>query len=317
MTAHTDPERLDELHADETLPRNAVAMGWLPIREVARRTGVNPVTLRAWERRYGLIVPQRTPKGHRLYSPDHLERIQKVITWLNRGVAVSQVKGLLDAPEPRPQPPAQSDWLPLRENLVQAVAELGERRLDDQFNQAMALYPPSTLCEHLLLPLLRDLHVRWQRQQFGAQLEQAFFHGWLRSKLGARLYHNNRQLTGAPLLLVKHSEVDFDPELWLTAWLASSADCSVEVLELALPPGEILLAVERLAPKALVLYASRPVPLESLSRHLMHCPCPVVLAGPAVLIHGPELREQTGLPKLLLASDPLAVQMTLRLHHLI
>ena len=36
-----------------------------PIREVSRLTGVNSVTLRAWERRYGLIRPQRTPKGHR------------------------------------------------------------------------------------------------------------------------------------------------------------------------------------------------------------------------------------------------------------
>lgn len=30
----------------------------LPIGELARRTGVNPVTLRAWERRYGLLKPQ-------------------------------------------------------------------------------------------------------------------------------------------------------------------------------------------------------------------------------------------------------------------
>ena len=37
-----------------------------PIREVARLTGVNPVTLRAWERRYGLIQPTRTESGHRL-----------------------------------------------------------------------------------------------------------------------------------------------------------------------------------------------------------------------------------------------------------
>ncbi|MBF4212988.1 MerR family DNA-binding transcriptional regulator, partial [Pseudomonas donghuensis] len=36
-----------------------------PIREVARLTGVNPVTLRAWERRYGLIQPTRTESGHR------------------------------------------------------------------------------------------------------------------------------------------------------------------------------------------------------------------------------------------------------------
>ncbi|MDX1336249.1 MAG: MerR family DNA-binding transcriptional regulator, partial [Gammaproteobacteria bacterium] len=34
-----------------------------PIRTVTDQTGVHPVTLRAWERRYGLIKPERTPKG--------------------------------------------------------------------------------------------------------------------------------------------------------------------------------------------------------------------------------------------------------------
>lgn len=315
MNALPEPHHGDD-PLEESLPENAAAQGWLPIREVARRTGVNPVTLRAWERRYGLIVPQRTPKGHRLYSPEHLERIQKVITWLNRGVSVSQVKALLDAPEQRLQAPALSDWLPLRESLAQAIAELAERRLDDQVNQAMALYPPSTVCERLLLPLLGDLHVRWQ-QQFGAHLERAFFHGWLRSKLGTRLYHNNRQLQGPPLLLVKHSDVPFDPELWLTAWLASSADCPVEVLDWALPASELLLAVERFSARGLVLYASRPVHLDALARQLANCPCPILLAGPAAVIHGEALRERTDLARLLLAGNPVAAQLTLRQNRLI
>jgi MerR family transcriptional regulator, light-induced transcriptional regulator len=60
-------------------------------------TGVNAVTLRAWERRYGLIVPHRTAKGHRLFSTDHIQRIQQILLWLNRGVSVSQIKPLLNA----------------------------------------------------------------------------------------------------------------------------------------------------------------------------------------------------------------------------
>ena len=38
-----------------------------PIRTVSAETGVNPITLRAWERRYGLVNPRRTDTGHRLY----------------------------------------------------------------------------------------------------------------------------------------------------------------------------------------------------------------------------------------------------------
>ncbi len=69
----------------------------LPIREVVRLSGVNPVTLRAWERRYGLIQPVRTEGGHRLYSLADVERIRTIITWTERGVAVSKVASLLAA----------------------------------------------------------------------------------------------------------------------------------------------------------------------------------------------------------------------------
>src|SRR5476649_311132 len=91
----------------------ALKQGWLPIREVARQTGVNAVTLRAWERRYGLVVPQRTPKGHRLYSTEHVQRILKILTWLNRGVSVSQVNHLIDTHQPATQN-STNDWDALR-----------------------------------------------------------------------------------------------------------------------------------------------------------------------------------------------------------
>ncbi len=123
----------------------ALEQGWLPIREVARQTGVNAVTLRAWERRYGLIVPQRTPKGHRLFNAEHVQRIQTILTWLNRGVPVSQVKQLIDNAQPVDDS-IENEWQSLRQTLVQAIAQLAERRVDDVFNQAMALYPPRTLC---------------------------------------------------------------------------------------------------------------------------------------------------------------------------
>lgn len=51
------------------------AEGLSPIRTVSALTRVNPVTLRAWERRYGVIRPLRTPKGLRLYAETDFERV--------------------------------------------------------------------------------------------------------------------------------------------------------------------------------------------------------------------------------------------------
>jgi len=294
----TDGQSADDYQA-------AIAQGFMPIRDVARITGVNAVTLRAWERRYGLIVPHRTPKGHRLYSDEHVAHIQAILTWLNRGVSVSQVKGLLRSNQPA-FAEASSQWETKRQQLQEAICNLSERRLDDCFNRELALYPPNTLCEQLLLPLLEELELRW-RNQFGAQAERVFFYSWLRSKLGARLYHNNRQHNGAPLLLINVSDLPMAAGMWLTAWLASNAGVTVEVFDWPLPPPELALAVEHIQPRALLLHSSQALNSTHLQRLLGGYDCPCLLVGQVVQIHADELKviaQQN--PELSLAVDPLA-----------
>ena len=66
-----------------------------PIRILAEKTGVNSITLRAWERRYGLLKPKRDPKGHRLYSQADIDKVKKIVGYVEQGVAISQVKKLL------------------------------------------------------------------------------------------------------------------------------------------------------------------------------------------------------------------------------
>ncbi|WP_085695357.1 MULTISPECIES: MerR family transcriptional regulator [unclassified Pseudomonas] len=307
MNATPDTSAREDLGADF---KKALDDGWLPIREVARQTGVNAVTLRAWERRYGLVVPQRTPKGHRLYSAEHVQRIRAILTWLDRGVAVSQVKPLLDTPQAFNET-AASDWQPQLQNLLTAVAHLNERSLDDGFNQAMALYPPRTLSEQLLMPLLATLEQRWQGQ-FGSEMERVFFYSWLRSKFGARIYHNNRQLRTAPLLLVNQSELPLEPRLWLCAWLISGSDCPVQVFDWPLPPAELAMAAEQMHARGVLLYSSKALNLAQLTKLLSGVGCPTMIAGATVRIHHTELSGKAFEHiELSLAEDPLSAHQGL------
>lgn len=66
-----------------------------PIREISRLTGVTPITLRAWERRYDLIEPVRTDSGHRLYTQDHVDFINQAVELTKRGIPISKVKSVL------------------------------------------------------------------------------------------------------------------------------------------------------------------------------------------------------------------------------
>ena len=79
------PEAMSELAGVTSLASNALKQEELfPIREVSRLTGVNPVTLRAWERRYGLIQPTRTDSGHRLYSQADIDAVRSILAWIEQ-----------------------------------------------------------------------------------------------------------------------------------------------------------------------------------------------------------------------------------------
>ena len=279
----------------------------MPIGELARRTGVNPVTLRAWERRYGLLKPQRTAKGHRLYGQDQVDRVDAILAWLARGASVGQVRELLEKPS---AVAPQGDWQTRQQQLIEAIANLSQRALDQQLNQAMALYPAVTLCEQLLLPLMDSLNQRW-RNYFNAQLEQVFFHTWLRSKLGARVYHDNQLLHGPAVLLAVDAEHAFDLGLWLCAWLLSSNGIPVEVLEQPVSGAQLQRAVIVLQPRALLLQLGPRIDAKALLRTLQGVPGVKLLGGATVALHQAQLQTMN-LPELYLFDTPQAALRALQ-----
>ena len=89
------------------------------IGEFARLCGITATTLRAWQRRYGLLKPLRTDGGHRLYSDDDVQQALKILDWVKKGVPVSQVKPLLARPGAR----RTNNWLTLQESMLQRLKE--------------------------------------------------------------------------------------------------------------------------------------------------------------------------------------------------
>jgi DNA-binding transcriptional MerR regulator len=176
----------------------------LPIRTVANLTGINPVTLRAWERRYKLITPQRTPKGHRLYTQDDVELIKRVLDLLDQGISISQVKPLLEqVPSEHPAAPsaeAGDVWKNYQHKMLRAVENFDEPVLDNNYSDALSLYPVDVVNQRLITPLLRIIGERWKERDTGIA-EEHFFTVYLRNKLGARIHHVNQRSSG-PLLIL-------------------------------------------------------------------------------------------------------------------
>ena len=155
----TDFARASSLLSSASLDREEL----FPIREVSRLTGVNPVTLRAWERRYGLIQPTRTESGHRLYSMADIEAVRSILAWTERGVAVSKVGSILArsaetravAPE---QPEAVSgEWAEWQAQVQQAVSSFDDARLEQVYGQVFSTYPVPVVFQDVLMPLWQQL----------------------------------------------------------------------------------------------------------------------------------------------------------------
>ena len=149
-----------------------------PIREVSRLTGVNPITLRAWERRYGLLVPHRTDGGHRLYSLQDIERVRSVTQWIARGVPVSKVAGILDREDvDEAEAPldegAFSRYDFWQQRLDQALLQGDPLLLERLYAQLMTEVPLVTALVSVLRPLHRrqsgGVGIRVAARQFPAR----------------------------------------------------------------------------------------------------------------------------------------------------
>ena len=66
----------------------------LNLKVVLQETGIAADTLRAWERRYGLPMPQRTAGGHRLYSQYDIETIKWLLARQAEGLSISRAVDL-------------------------------------------------------------------------------------------------------------------------------------------------------------------------------------------------------------------------------
>src|SRR5690242_13335197 len=155
---------------------------------VARETGVPADTFRAWERRYGVPRPQRTPGGHRLYS----ERDIGIIRWLrdrtDEGVNISHAVLLLtnSLDMPAIAMPAGNDEAratgQLIDEIVQALMNFDSTQADQILSEAFSIYPFEQVLLELVQPAMVDIGERWHRGQINVSVEH-FATQFVRRKL--------------------------------------------------------------------------------------------------------------------------------------
>lgn len=297
------PEAMSELAGVTSLASNALKQEELfPIREVSRLTGVNPVTLRAWERRYGLIQPTRTDSGHRLYSQADIDAVRSILAWIERGVAVSKVGSILaksantrSAPAPAYDEISSDDWSQWQAQLRTALQHFDESRLERLYGQIFSCYPLPVVFQGILMPVWQELLLR--QDEVGQRSEWLMFDAFLRGRCWQRLQLGRDESRQRVLLsaLPNHCR---ELELLVAALLLGSHDIDVTVMGPGTPITDLALVCERMQPQALVMFSNQPPGEEfprQLTRLALGLECPVALAGDSA-----DLAEES------LAGSPIA-----------
>lgn len=256
--------------------------GYFPIRTVCSLTGINPVTLRAWERRYGLIKPMRTPSGHRLYSRDDIDRINEILALLAEGISIGQVPALLQRRAKSSPDRAGGVWAPRQDRVAEAIARFDEGALELVFAEALAAHPITEVTAQLVLPVLKSLGERWAAGD-GTVAEEHFFGVYLRNKLGAQFHHAIRTGLGPRIIACCLPGESHEVGLLLFALAAQARGLQVVLLGANMPLRELPLAVRRARGRAVVLSSSLDPPAElwreDLPRLVKESPATVFVGG--------------------------------------
>ncbi|MEB3841201.1 MerR family transcriptional regulator [Pseudomonas guariconensis] len=247
----------------------------LPMRDVVSLTGINPVTLRAWERRHGLIRPQRTEGGHRLYTAKDVQRIRDIQRWTANGLPISKVgERLIGDHQPAPEP--NSVFQQWRDAVARAARAFDGRALEAVHGQLWTVLPKVTVLREVLLPVWHELA---SGDGFGERSQWLYLDNFLRARLLMRLQMNQPEV---PPVLLAGLQEQAEFELLCAGRLLSSDQQRVEVLGCGQPFEELPLLCATLQPAALVVVVQGVISPQ-LAKRLrwlhMEIACPLALMG--------------------------------------
>jgi DNA-binding transcriptional MerR regulator/methylmalonyl-CoA mutase cobalamin-binding subunit len=159
------------------------------IQAVAERTGLSPHVIRAWERRYRAIEPERSPGKHRLYSEAEIERLAMLRRAVEGGHSIGRIARMpvaeLHALVARlpPAAAAPSRALPddraaaSRSDAIRATERFDAAALETTLRHALLELGHNGLLRLVVAPLAEEVGDRWRRGELTAAHEHFFTAG--------------------------------------------------------------------------------------------------------------------------------------------
>jgi methanogenic corrinoid protein MtbC1 len=154
------------------------------IKNVSKKTGILPVTIRAWERRYEFLSPHRSENRYRMYYDSDVALLMWIKNRVDQGVSIStainelhtlqnngfipEIKQEYQSAYPKPTgiPPAE-----YAARLYRAFKKSNEIEAAEIFAEARAAFTLPALLANVLIPTLTQIGEAWYRGEIDVAIE--------------------------------------------------------------------------------------------------------------------------------------------------
>ncbi|WP_420807136.1 MerR family transcriptional regulator [Bacillus coahuilensis] len=226
------------------------------IKAMAQMLGIQPGTLRAWERRYQMVEPVRNDSGHRLYTEEQLEKLKWLVEKVNQGFTISQAVSLLDnqkfvdssileeAPRNKPQE--------ISNELMNALLSFDETKAHELINQAFALYTMDKVLIDVLGSILVQIGNKWENGEITTAHEH-FATSILRARIST-IMHSFPQNSFLPKVVAVCGPNEWhELGLLIFTLFLRKKDFDVIYLGSSIKEGDIEVVLDTVKPKLLFL----------------------------------------------------------------
>lgn len=162
------------------------------VKAVSHMLGIQPGTLRAWERRYHFIAPVRNEAGHRLYSDRNVEVLRWLVEKTKRGFTISQAVSLLEQDSMAPGKDAEAEpsgdrTAYMSERLLQALLSFDEDKAHQIMDEAFSVFTLEKVIISIIGTVLVQIGDKWEKGEITSAHEH-FSSAILRSRLSYILH---------------------------------------------------------------------------------------------------------------------------------
>lgn len=231
------------------------------IKTVAELTGIPRNTLLAWERRYGLVSPERQDNGFREYDDVDVARLRQLKALVDAGHPPGEAVSMLRARAAAPaSAPTEADLVrSVRDGLI-SVARRFDRADADARVTALSAVPFVRQIDEVYFPFLREIGDRWAAGDISVAQEH-FASGWVRDRFAAIVSILGFGRSGPLGTLLCACLPGEQHELGL---MGEAIRCSLDGWHVVwlganVPIEDLVDAIRRVAPDAVYLSATMPL----------------------------------------------------------